>query len=968
MSKAPPTEPARPDGDVEAAPGADVSTRTPARRRARKEALARGTCVGRYVVLDVLGSGGMGVVYRAYDPELDRQIALKVVRTPDSDPQRVLAEAQALARVSHPNVIAVHDVGTLAGAVFLAMELVEGMTLNAWRAATSPSRADIVDVFLAAGRGLAAAHQAGIVHRDFKPSNVMVGSDGRVRVLDFGLARAAGRAASIDGEATTTVRESPTPTPVSGSTSGSRSGARTAPTPSRSVTRPGGPRAFDDVSTETELAPGTPGVPQVLASRVMGTPSYMAPEQRRSGVYDARVDQYSFAVALYEALYGERPFSGQNREEVELAALTGRINPPTRGSDVPPWLRKVLVKALAADPRDRYPTMDDLLAALEADPAVRQRRILVGAGGAALIATAALAIATVDPSPAPCQGSERALAGVWDGDAAAAIARAFAATGRGDAADVHRRVVALLDRRAKDWAAMRRDACEATHVRGEQSAQLLDLRTACLDRRLAELGAVAGALARPPAPIDHAVDAARALPSVSACADREALLTAVPLPADAGLRARVAGLRRRMATADALVLTGAYATARDQAAAIVADAERTGYDPAIAEGLYLLGRAAGDADDDRTAEDALYRAATRAARGRDDALAAAAWVELVGLVGYDQARPAEGLALARAADAAVTRAGDPPLSRARLLHHQSMVLSYQGELEAAIAREREALAIREKAAGADDLLVADSLNNLARLSSLRGDYAGAEAIHRRALPLRRAALGDAHPLVADSLNNLGVVIYHQGRLDEAEPLYREALRLRVAALGERHRDVGTTLNNLGGLYLDRGDRAAAEHHLSRALAIWEAALGPDHADLAIPLANLGDLALRRSDFARALALCTRGLAIETRISGADNPELAWNLTCQGEAHLGLAHPRDAVAPLARALALREANPGDAGELAHTRFALARALAAAPGGDPRRARALARQALATFDQLGGVWAPRAEAARRWLASP
>jgi serine/threonine protein kinase/tetratricopeptide (TPR) repeat protein len=957
-------------------PAADEATHTPAPRARRVPVLPRGTCVGRYVIVDALGAGGMGVVYSAYDPELDRRVALKLVRD-TSDPQRLLHEAQALARVSHPNVIAVHDVGTFEGAVFVAMELVEGRTLGAWRAQTAPGRREILDVFLAAGRGLAAAHHAGIVHRDFKPSNVMVGDDGRVRVLDFGLARGAPTAKSsrtLTPGAGASSRSGPSALPPESgaladeatlaSDGPARPGRSLDPSqPSTKVDRPRAASPLDDIPTVTDsLDP-----PQMHASRVMGTPSYMAPEQRRAGAFDARVDQFSFAVALHEALYDERPFRGDTQDEVAANAAAGRVRPPARGSDVPPWLRKILLRGLAPDPGDRFPTMDAMLAALEADPARRRRQVAVIAVAAGLVGLAAFGIARREPAAGPCQGAARDLATAWSPEVAATIGRAFAATGRPHAADTQRRVVALLNERGRSWTAMRREACEATHVRGEQSAELLDRRMACLDRRRDELGALARALTAAPAPVDQAVDAALALPDLDACADREALLAALPLPAAPAARAAIEELRRRIAEASALAHTGQYRAALARAREIATAADSTAFAPLIAEAQLLIGTTSVDGGGGaQPGIDALYRAAARAAESRDDLLAARIWIALVGAVGADQTRPAEGLALARVADAAITRAGGTPLLRASLRHQEAMVLEYAGDLPAAIEREREALAVREQVLGADDLVVSHSVNSLGALLSDRGDYAGAEALHRRALAIRRAALGPSHPVVADSLNNLGVVAFHQGKLDEAQRLYREALAVRLAALGERHHDVGTSYNNIGGLAMDRRDWPAAEEALSRALATWEAALGPDHADLGIPLVNLGDVALQQRNFARALPLCTRALAIETRAGGADNPALAWSLTCQGEAHLGLRAAREAIPILERARALREASPGDPGELARTRLALARALWDG-GGDRGRARELGRQAAETFASLGAVWAPRRAEATAWLAA-
>ncbi len=288
--------------------------------------------LGRYRVLGVLGAGGMGVVLRARDDALDRVVALKLVRgevaveTPESR-ARILREAQAMARLSHPNVVQIHDVGEVDGQVFVAMEYVRGQTLGEWIDALAPSltpeqrRRVILEHFVAAGRGLAAAHGAGLVHRDFKPANVLVGEDGRVRVTDFGLARSAGEAPA--SEASTD-----------------------AGWLHESMTRTGA---------------------------VVGTPAYMSPQQIVGEAIDARSDVFSFTVALYEALHGVRPFRGAGAVELRESMLRGQVDAgdPTR---VPPWMRAVLLRGLAFEPGARYPTMDALLEALSEDPELRRRR------------------------------------------------------------------------------------------------------------------------------------------------------------------------------------------------------------------------------------------------------------------------------------------------------------------------------------------------------------------------------------------------------------------------------------------------------------------------------------------------------------------------------------------------------------------------------------------------------------------
>lgn len=312
------------------------------------EYLASGTAVGRYVVLELIGTGAMGAVYRARDPELGRRVALKLVRPErhqrgSTNPQaRLLREAQAIARVSHPNVIAIYDVGTCGNAVFLAMELVEGGTLRDWLRGARRSWREVLEMFRRAGAGLAAAHAAGLVHRDFKPDNVLVGADGRVRVTDFGLARAA-----TDPHRDTESDDAP-------------------------------PQSLAAAMTET--------------GAIVGTLAYMAPEQMAHGVADASSDLFSFCVAFYEALYGERPFAGGTATELYGAASHGRIQLAARGARVPAWLRRSVLRGLCADRCDRPAGVTALLADIDR----RQRRhrgmLLAATAGALLTVTGLVAL------------------------------------------------------------------------------------------------------------------------------------------------------------------------------------------------------------------------------------------------------------------------------------------------------------------------------------------------------------------------------------------------------------------------------------------------------------------------------------------------------------------------------------------------------------------------------------------------
>jgi tetratricopeptide (TPR) repeat protein len=305
--------------------------------------LQPGTPVGRYVLRARIGEGGMGVVYAAHDPELDRVVALKVLRAdaagdPAAVRTRVQREAQALARLADPHVVAVYDVGASDHGIFIAMELVEGETLRAWLRAPRPWRA-VLATFIAAGRGLEAAHRAGLIHRDFKPDNVLVGNDGRVRVTDFGLARLIG-----------------------------------------SDEPPGADAGVDSPLTLSVTRTGA----------LLGTPGYMAPEQLCGDPVDARADLFSFCVALYEALYRVRPFAGGNVAELRASMLQNRLTPPARAGDAAAPLRRVLARGLRAAPDERFASMGELLDALDAAarPPRRGRWI---AGAAALVLAAIVA-------------------------------------------------------------------------------------------------------------------------------------------------------------------------------------------------------------------------------------------------------------------------------------------------------------------------------------------------------------------------------------------------------------------------------------------------------------------------------------------------------------------------------------------------------------------------------------------------
>ncbi|MBI2898310.1 MAG: serine/threonine protein kinase [Deltaproteobacteria bacterium] len=438
-----------------------------------ESALPAGSKVGRYVVLETLGFGGMSIVYKAYDPHLDRAVAVKLLRldstsggSADEARVRLVREAQALAKLSHPNIVAVHDVGTFGDDVFVAMEFVAGPTLAEWCRDEGRSIEQILEAYRGAGRGLAAAHAAGLVHRDFKPDNVIVGSDGRPRVLDFGLARAAG---------------------------------------------PAGGDAKDH-----------PDGHQTGGSATVGTPAYMAPEQHGGGTVDGRTDQFSFCVALWEAVHRRSPFSGSTVEEIAAAVTEGRVSPPPADGRAPGWLRPVLMRGLAVTPSDRFATMEALLGALDRGPRAR-RRVIAVAMAAAVLAVGGAAFWSAAGGRDACGGGQDRLAGVWDPAVKAAVRASFLSSGRKQAPATYSRVSRVLDGQAAEWAAMHRASCEARRS-GRQDDRATALRSACLEERRAEMSELTGKLARADGRmVDRAVHAVFELASVEACGDARAL-------------------------------------------------------------------------------------------------------------------------------------------------------------------------------------------------------------------------------------------------------------------------------------------------------------------------------------------------------------------------------------------------------------------------------------------------------------
>ncbi|QRK10957.1 serine/threonine protein kinase [Archangium violaceum] len=893
--------------------------------------LPRGTSVGRYLVLERLGAGGMGEVYAAFDPQLNRKVAIKLLlpggegRERNEARPRLMREAQAMARLSHPNVLPVFDIGEHGDRVFIALELVEGCTLRQWLKEQPRHWREVVHVLTLAGRGLAAAHAAGLVHRDFKPDNVLVGRDGRVLVYDFGLACEQGTGppgAPVPVDLAELLRAEP---PLHQDTdTGPISGLRTREPLETPVTRHG---------------------------LIMGTPGYMAPEQYRQEPVTDRADQFSFCATLYYALYREHAFEGTGAGALARATLEGHVRPPPRDSRVPGWLRRVLLKGLSLHPSERHASMGVLLEALHDDPRTRRlRQALVAVAAAFLVAVVAGAVGQWHQSQSRCQGMAARLEGVWDAPRQEAVRKAFLATGAPYAADAWNGVKGALDTYASAWVEKQRQACGATRTRGQSSGELLSARTICLERRRSELKSLTGVLAEADTSVvERSVEAVRGLSELGTCDAEDALAADVPAPADATMAARVEDLRASLSRARALRISGQYAAGLSVAAPVVAEARVLGYRPLVAEALLELGQQqAGFGNPE--AEHLLKEAAWTADEVRLDEVRAEALVALTQYVAYDAARVRDGHDWYQQARALLVRTRRAGRLLAELESAHGLVYAAQGDAAAAEASQHNALAALARVSSPESPEAAVVLRRLGTTLSAQGLHEEALSVYQRAHTAFLEALGAEHPRVGSSLVNIGTTLSALGRHTEAlEPL-RQGQAIVERSLPPYHPFHAIALDALGAALWREGKTDEALKVLHRAVEAAEQARGPEHPDAAGPSTTLGLVLVDAGRPTEALGYFERALRLRESALGVHHPELAAPLTGRGEALLKLGRAAEALAPLERALSLRETHAVPRQELAETRFALARALWASRK-DTARARELAQQAERTLEQPG-----------------
>jgi serine/threonine protein kinase len=913
------------------------------KREREREAPAR---LGRYVILSELGRGGMSIVYVAYDPQLDRRVALKVVRgakLSQAHRARLHREAQALARPSHPAVVTVFDVGDLDDDTFVAMELIDGMSLREW-IKTPRTWREVVRVIVAAARGLAAAHAAGIVHRDIKPDNIVLATNGSVKLVDFGLARDLGDRSVETGEFPSDDLDLAAGSYDSGS---HPSGAQ----PSGS--HPSGSHPSGTHSTGSGSSRKLEAVTQF--GHIVGTPAYMPPESRtRHAEVDERSDQFSLCVTLYEALFRQKPFQVSRKGVLDRGELPTVADdpssdkrslaaPPPRDTEVPAWLQKVVSRGLAIEPSHRYPSVDALILDLDRDPARTRLRVaaaaaaLIGVAGVATFVTSRMMPSETAAGPT-CETGDDRVAKVWNPERLDGMRKAAQSRGAPWAVGALEAFAARIETYGAEWKTMYLDACQATRVRGAQSEEALDLRMSCLDQRLEELGALVTLMADADLELlRKAGSVVDNLPRVAACADVKALRQVVRRPTDPAIVSRLDSLDRSLARLSALNAIGNASKAVELADELIKDAEAIGYAPALAQAMYWKGRSIVDRGGGAEAEAVFDKTFAAALSAGEDQMAADVAARLAQEALWAAKLP-EFERWQRFAHALANRSGAEAVS---FFTDQlgCMANHYYGKPRTRFACLQE-LARRAPDGRPNEWLVT--------LLGIAASEAGApgESIKwlERGVELSRSENGADHP------RTLEMRAYLCKGLNDAGDYKRSATECRdaVARLKKSAPDDRLLLARLE-LYL--GDAEEKLGHIDDARALFDAAIaeGDDEVKLEART-SLSMLTGKHSAGATAIAEYRRALEETVKVFAQFNPRHPNIVAARhelGNALLKHGQAAAALTELARADADAELDEISPLELAQIRFARSQALLRAQPTARADARSLAADALAIY---------------------
>ena len=907
--------------------------------------LTEGTKVDRFLIVGLIGRGGMGVVYKAYDPKLNRGVALKLIRADhaqsDHSKNRLLREAQALARLSHPNVLHVYDVGTFGDQVFMAMALVEGQTLKNWLKTKKRSVDEKLRVLIAAGNGLSAAHKAGLVHRDFKPSNVIVGDDEHVRVLDFGLARAVSFADDEEDH----------------------------------------DRKTKEGFSCREVIESSPGsvsnlllTPLTHAGHILGTPLYMAPEQHLGVNADERSDLFSFSVVLYEALYERRPFHAKTLEDLQQAILQQQVRPPPTDTEVPDWLWQIVRKGLQVDLQSRHQSMELLLEELRNDPLKARRERSYGRRRISFLVLV-ITLAIILPigvwsglryrTVQLCKAAKSELSGVWDKEMKTTVQISILNTKKTFSKETWDRLEKILDQYIADWNQMRSDVCEARWLHASESEELFDLRIACLRKNLREFEALVNVLTTANAGVvEKAIQASSSLPKIEVCADNEALTARIEPPRDIATQKMVEVTRAQLTRADALSRTGQYQQGLRFAQSGIQRANQSRYIPLQAEALMCFAKIEENLGHYEHSAKNYHKALWLAVQVGHDRVAAQTANHLLRLVGYrlDQQKKIEQLADRSASF--IKRIGSPEDLLSDWHGNMGMALFNRSDWTGALIHFMKAMEVQKNLYGPVHLKIAASLTRLGAVKRNLGDLESAIEFHRKALNMRQRILGKMHSMVAACHTNIGNVYRDMKNYELAIEHQRQSIAILEETVGPKHPILSAGIHNMAMAYMSLGKPQQAVEFYSRAVQIRKESLGEKHQDFAMSLIGLGTALAEMGDYTQASIHVHKGHEIISERFGAEHQLVTHPLEAEAAIFIKQGKLTNADSILKRATKICQESfcpPTTVADLTHLKYELARKIWDTKRSK-KKAMSLMREVILAYQKLGH----RKEIdARRWL---
>lgn len=732
------------------------------------------TRLGRFLIVERLGAGASGVVYSAYDPQLDRKVAIKLLRLGGEHAQqteRLAREAKAMARVHSDNVVSVYEQGVTEGQqLFVVMQLVDGATLREWLNEETPDFDRVLAVLLGAGDGLAAAHKVSLVHRDFKPDNILIDKEGRVRVADFGLAQ------------------------------------------NNSVDVGNGTESSDSQSL------GNRALTQ--SGSMIGTPDYMAPELLQGGQADAQSDQYSFAVTLYQSLCGRLPHNATTISE--LMETVGTVPPvaPSAGA-MPNWLWQIVLRALSESPSDRFASVATLLREIRNKQARRRTWPRYVIGGTLLCAAAGVVAWTMtDKGAEVCTGAQAKLDTTWNSATQLGLQKGLSPLGNSRNLDTFERSRTLFDEYGSSWKNKHRQVCMASQ-RGEQSEATMSLRMRCLDRRHSEFDALLHVLSQPESELaDKALRAIAEMTPIAVCDNVERLQQSRSIPEDPRDASALEELERQLDVAVQLRKVGQYEKGLEVARTVVNAAEEMKYEPFMADARAAYGDLQVRKGDYEKASESLRLAFSEGLGSGNDRAATLAAIRSTGLTGFRLRQAEEAKRWGWLSGTMLARLGEDPHLEALLATNLGNVAFASRDYALASEYFRQAVDVNILAHTAGHLMVGFARSNLGATERLQGNLDEATKQLLLAATIIEANLGSEHPDLGRVLNSIGNLFLAKKDYQESEKFHRRALQLKEKSLNAGHTSIAHSCNNLADVLSEQRRYTEAKPLFERAFSIW----------------------------------------------------------------------------------------------------------------------------------------------------